>query len=139
MLFNITYTDKDDLAEINSLVGKPISFIQSLRLRGVGSGRMIVEEVSANLQKILTKVNELDYGSIELRPNGVIVYITKQMRRFCLVVPYYKLVVFNDTFFSIHSDNSFIRFRKDIKFKENKKFIDKMMNLKGVKTQNHFL
>ncbi|CAL2102840.1 conserved protein of unknown function [Tenacibaculum sp. 190130A14a] len=139
MLFNITHTDKEDVAEINALVGNPIGFIAALKLRGVGSGRMIIDSVSANFQRIIASVSDLEYGSIELRPKGIMIYVTKQMERFCWVVPYYKLVVFNDGFFSIHSDNSFIRFRKDLKFRENKKFIDKMMDLKAMKTINYFL
>lgn len=139
MLFNITHTDKEDIAEINAFIGKPIGFMASLKLRGIGSGRMIIDGVSANFQRVLALVSNLEYGSIELRPKGIIVYITKQMERFCWVIPYYKLSVFNDGYFSIHSDNCFIRFRKDLKYKENKRFIDKMMCLKALKMKDYFL
>lgn len=139
MLFNITYTDKDDIAEINKMVGKSLRFIPALKLKGTGSGRMIIEDVSERFKNILTKVSDLNYGNIELRPRGIIIYITKQLEQFCWVIPYYKLTVFNGNYFSIHSDNNFIRFRKDVKYRENKKFIDKMMHLKVLQTQNHFL
>ncbi|WP_299108085.1 hypothetical protein [uncultured Tenacibaculum sp.] len=139
MLFNTTYTDKEDIAEMNALIGKPMGFIASFKLGGVGSGRMIIDGVSRSFQGVLSTVSDLGYGSIELRPNGVMIYITRQMERFCWVIPYYKLSVFNDGFFSIHSDNNFIRFRKDLKYKENKRFIDKMMHQKALKMKDYFL
>ncbi|KAF9659676.1 hypothetical protein ABHQ57_04345 [Tenacibaculum sp. ZH5_bin.1] len=139
MLFDITYNNKESVLKINKLVGEPMSFLQSLKIKGVGSSRMIVEGVSKSFKSILTTISDLNYGSIEIRPKGIIVNITNKLQRFFWVIPFYKIVVFNHEFFSIHSDNHFIRFRKDNKYNQNKKFIKKMMDLKMTSTQSYFL
>jgi hypothetical protein len=47
-----------------------------------------------------------------------------------LIIPYYKLVIFNSETFSIHADGSNIKIIKDKHYLNNKNFISKMMKLK---------
>ena len=46
MILNTTYTNKDHDKLINNLVGRPYSFLKKLQLRGIGSGRMIIDNFS---------------------------------------------------------------------------------------------
>ena len=126
MIFNSTYTDKDKELEVEKLIGKKYSLFNSIRLNGVGSKRLIIEETSPKFKKIIIQKNDLIYSNIELRYRGIIVYIAEGLNRFSWVIPYYKLVIYKTPNYSIHSDGNFIRFSNDLNFKENLKFFKKL-------------
>lgn len=130
MLFNTSYTDKEITKQINNLVGKPFSFIKAIKLKGIGSKRMIIDEVSPNLHTIVNLVNDINYGSIELRSKGILIHIGKGLQRFAWVIPYYKLVIYKTNGASIHADGKFIHFRENKTFKENKQFFKKLLDQK---------
>ena len=130
MIYNRTHFNKEDEKEINETLGNSFSFLQILKLRGVGSSRFIVHSVSENLSHTINKVSDINYCSIELRPYGILVNITQQLNLFSLLIPYYKLVIFNSDTFSIHADGSNIKIVKDRNYLNNKNFITKMMKLK---------
>jgi len=130
MVLETTYSSKENKEIINDLVGKPFSLLQSIRLRGVGSKRMIVDEVSPNMVNIINKVSDINYANIELRPNGILIMINKGLRNFTWVIPYYHLVIYKVNGSSIHAQGRFIHFKNNKTFKENKSFFDKLMNEK---------
>ncbi len=47
MILETTHTNKENIELINDLVGKPFSFLQSLRMKGIGSKRMIIDDVES--------------------------------------------------------------------------------------------
>ena len=126
MIFNSTYTDKKKELEVEKLIGKKYSLFSSIRFNGVGSKRLIIEETSPRFKKIIIQKNDLIYSNIELRHQGIIVYIAEGLNRFSWVIPYYKLVIYKTPNYSIHSDGNFIRFSNDLNFKENLKFFKKL-------------
>ncbi len=130
MVLETTYNSKENKEIINDLVGKPFSLFQSIRLRGVGSKRMIVDEVSPNMTNIINKVSDINYANIELRPKGILIMINKGLRNFTWVIPYYHLVIYKVNGSSIHAQGRFIHFKNNKTFKENKSFFDKLMNEK---------
>jgi len=130
MICNRTYFDEEDEKKINEILGDSFSFLQTLKLRGVGSSRFIVHSVSESLSHTINKVSDINYCSIELRPSGIIVNITQQLNLFSWLIPYYKLVIFNSDTFSIHADGSNIKIVKDKNYLNNKNFISKMIKLK---------
>ena len=130
MIYNRTYFDEEDEKKINEILGDSFSFLQIVKLRGVGSSRFIIHSVSENLSHTINKVSDINYCSIELRPSGILVNITQQLNFFSWLVPYYKLVIFNSDTFSIHSDGSNIKIVKDKNYVNNKNFISKMIKLK---------
>ena len=130
MICNRTYFEKEDEKKINEILGDSFSFLQTLKLRGVGSSRFIVHSVSESLSHTINKVSDINYCSIELRPSGIIVNITQQLNLFSWLIPYYKLVIFNSDTFSIHADGSNIKIVKDKNYLNNKNFISKMIKLK---------
>ena len=109
MIFNSTYTDKEKELEVEKLIGKKYGLISSIRLNGVGSKRLIVQETSQNLKKIIIQKSDLIYSNIEIRSGGVIVFIAEGLNRYSWVIPYYKLVIYKTPNYSIHSDGNFIR------------------------------
>ena len=137
MIFNSTYTDKDKELEVEKLIGKKYGIISSIRLNGVGSKRLIVQETSQNLKKIIIQKSDLIYSNIEIRSGGVIVYIAEGLNRYSWVIPYYKLVIYKTPNYSIHSDGNFIRFSNDLNIKENLKFFKKLIKHKSLR--NHQL
>lgn len=131
MLFNTTHTNNEAKELINDFLGHPFSFFQSIKMGGIGSKRMIIDEVSDNFNNLLNKVSDLNYGNIELRPNGILVMINKGLENFTWVIPYRKLVIYKTYGLSIHADGKYIRFRDNKTYKENKSFFKKMIRLKA--------
>ena len=126
MVFDATYKNKDYDQQSTSLVGKPFSFIEKIKQGGIGSGRLIINSKSPKLDLGKLKFEEIDYGNIELRPKGIVVHYTRGLERFSWVIPYYRLVIYNSQYFSIHANGNFIQFLKNKNYRDNKKFIDKM-------------
>ena len=131
MIFNTTYKNEKYDTESGVLVGKPFRWAQRIKHGGIGSGRINIHTLSPNLDVSQLEFSEIDYGNIELRPKGIIVHYTKKLERFSWIIPYYRLVIYNAQTFSIHANGNFIRFLKNKKYKENKKFIDKMLQRKN--------
>ena len=75
MVLNTTHYNKDHKQIIEDLVGSPFTFMQRLRMNGIGSKRMIVDEVSPNLTSLMNIVSDLNYANIELRPKGILIMI----------------------------------------------------------------
>ncbi|AUC75996.1 hypothetical protein [Olleya sp. Bg11-27] len=130
MLLNTTHTSKAITDRINNLVGPSFTLLESIKLRGIGSKRMVVDKVSPNMASILNVVSDTNYGNIELRPKGILIHVTKGLQNFTWAIPYYQLVVYKTNGSSIHANGKFMHFRNDTTFKENKAFFDKLMNEK---------
>lgn len=130
MILNTTHFNPEHKQVIADLIGSPFSLVQKLKLNGVGSKRMIVDEVSPNMQSIMNKVSDINYANIELRPKGILIMITKGLKNFTWIIPYYQLVIYKTNGSSIHAQGKFIHFRNSKTFKENKKFFDKLMDQK---------
>ena len=131
MVFDTTYKNENFNDESAILVGKKFSLLERMKLKGIGSSRMIIKEISSKLNSGTLKYSETDYGNIEIRPKGVIIHYTRKLERFSWVVPYYQLVIYNTQFFSIHANGNYIQFLKNNNYIANKKFINKIVQLKN--------
>lgn len=131
MLFNTSYKNEEYLKESNRILGEPYSFLEKLKLGGVGSRRLVIEELNPALTPKHMQKTDTSYASIELRPKGIIIHFGNRLDRYSWLVPYYRLVIFSTETFSIHSNGKFIKFTKDRYYRENKGFITKMTNLKN--------
>lgn len=130
MILDTTYTNKEDIELINDLVGKPYSFMQSIKMKGIGSKRMMIEDTSPNMKPYLNLVADVNYANLELRPLGLLIRINKGLKTFTWVIPYYQLVIYKTNGSSIHAQGRFIHFRNNNTFKENKVFFDKLLDEK---------
>ena len=139
MILNTTYTNKDNDEIINDLVGMPYSLLKKLKMRGIGSGRMIIDKVSPKLERALLNGPDLNYANIELRPKGILVRITRRLDNFTWIIPYYQLYTYMTNGFSIHGQGEFLHFRNDRFLKDNKNFIKKMLNLKVIFTKDYYI
>ena len=100
-------------------------------MRGVGSSRIMIEELSPKLQPENMQSVAINYANIELRPKGIIVHFTNRLDRYSWIIPYYRLVIYSTQTFSIHSNGSYIQFKKNKNYQNNKKFIHKMTDFKN--------
>ncbi len=130
MILDTSYTNKEDIERINDMVGKPFGLMQSIKMKGVGSKRMMIAETSPNMMQYLNLVADVNYANLELRPKGVLIRINKGLNTFTWVIPYYQLVIYKTNGSSIHAQGRFIHFRNNKTFKENKPFFDKLLDEK---------
>ena len=131
MILETSHNNKDISLLINDLVGKPFSFIKTIKLKGTVSKRMIIEESSANMTDYLNSTFDATYASVELRPLGILVRIIKGFSNFTWVIPYYQLVMYKGDYSSLYAQGRFIRFRKDEAFKSSKSFLHKLLVYKA--------
>lgn len=139
MILNTTYTNKENDATIDNMVGKPYSFFMKLRMKGIGSGRMVIDKVSPKLERALLNGPDINYANIELRPKGILVRITRRLDNFTWIIPYYQLYTYMTSGLSIHGQGEFVHFRNDRFLKNNKKFIRKMLDLKVIFTKDYYI
>jgi hypothetical protein len=130
MVYETTYINKEAKAVFEDLLGKPYSFFQSLKLGGTGSKRMMIEKVSPKFSSMMNKVSDINYGNIELREKGILVHINKGLKNYSWGIPFYQLHIYNTQTFSIHAQGNFVQFKKNNLLKENKSFLDKLVDLK---------
>lgn len=130
MIYNTTHRNNDFDYESNKTLGKPFSFLKKIKMNGIGSSRLIISKISKKLLPIQFQFSEINYANIELRPNGVIIHFTNRLERYSWIIPYYKLIVYNTNYFSIHANENSISFLKDKRYLLNKNFIKKMANLR---------
>jgi len=130
LILDSTYSLKEQKQIINDLVGKPYSFIESIKLKGIGSKRMVIEDISSNIKQYINTVEDINYANIELRSAGVIIHINKGLQTFLWIIPFYHLVIYKTNGLSIHAQGRFIHFKNNVTFKENKTFFEKLLNEK---------
>lgn len=131
MLFNTTYTNKEYIKESDEMLGKAFSFFEKIKMGRVVSGKLVVQEFSPRLQSDNLLTTSIYTSTIDLRPKGIIVHFTNGLNRYSWLIPYYRLVIYNFQTFTIHANGHFIKFEKNKNYKENKKFIKKMINIKN--------
>lgn len=137
MIFNTTYKNKDATVTINDLLGTSYSFIQSIKMGGTGSKRMVIEEVSHGFLTVMNAISDINYGNIELREKGIIVHINKGLKNYSWAIPYYQLHTYKTSGFSIHAQGNFVRFKNNKMLKENKKLINRILELKIENDKNY--
>jgi hypothetical protein len=130
MIYNTTHINKEAIAVFEDLLGKPYSFLKALKLGGVGSKRMIIEQVSPKFSTMMNTISDINYGNIELREKGILVHINKGLKNYSWAIPFYQLHIYNTQTFSIHAQGNFVQFKKNKLLKENKNFLDKLIDLK---------
>ena len=124
--------------EINELVGKPFSFKMRLVMRGIGSHRMKIEKSSIEIYEKLSKFQQIKYGSVELRPRGIIIHFKDNLTHWVWVIPYYKLVLYQTDFDSIHADGNFLNFNKVSLKQTNELIFKKILNLRNEFMEKHY-
>ena len=131
MVFNTSYTNKAYSKKSIEVVGKGFSFLEKIKMRGVGSSRFTIKELSTKLQPKNAQTIDHNFANIELRPKGIIIHFTNRLDRYSWIIPYYRLVIYHTQTFSIHANGHFIKFNKNKNYLANKKFIHEMTDSKN--------
>lgn len=135
MIFNVTYTNKETVRTINSIVGKPYGLITNLKKRGIGSQPLSILEVNDQLREYTGAITNMSKCNIELRPNGIIIYFSRKLINFAWPIPYYHLTVFqNRDVTSLFHNTDFIKLKPKASINSGLKFVQKML-----KEKNQFL
>ena len=130
-IYNISYKDKETDKLINEEMGDAYSLIKKLQLGGIGSRRMVIEQFSENMNHLKLKVSGLQYGNIEIRPKGIILHINQGVYTYAWTIPYFRLSIYNGDFFTLHGNGNYIQFNKEKSWKENRNFLQKLIQLKS--------
>jgi len=130
-IYNISYKDKETDKLINEEMGDAYSLLKKLQLGGIGSRRMVIEQFSENMNHLKLKVSGLQYGNIEIRPKGIILHINKGVYTYAWTIPYFRLSIYNGDFFTLHGNGNYIQFNKEKSWKENRNFLQKLIQLKS--------
>lgn len=72
-VFNLSYNDKERLAEVYAITGKPYGLIRSLRRGGSGSVRGILQEAPLEIMKLFEGFSYQKYCNIQEMTNGIII------------------------------------------------------------------
>lgn len=105
MLENISYTNPEQVQEINKLVGKPFSIWERLKQKGIGSERLKIYDASPEIQEKLHPT-QLNYCNIEIRPKGIIIRFRHLLETYGFIIPYTDLHLENDNHFYVISNSS---------------------------------
>ncbi len=135
MIKNLSYNSKKNRTILSEIVGRPFSFIERIRLNGIGSGKLIIIDASEEIVELLRLDNNINYCNIELRTNGIIIRFRSLLETYGLIIPFYKLVIYKgeSKIYSFYKDKYYIKFMADNK--KTSLFVKKIVGLK-IKFQN---
>lgn len=124
-VFDTTHNARKIVEAINDYLGKPIPFLQRFKCGGIGSRRMVIEELSLELYPYVNARHYLTYSNMELRPKGIIVHIHKTLDNFawCLRFEQIELLITGDAV-RLEAEGQFIVFRDG--YTLNQKFFDRL-------------
>lgn len=130
MIYNTSFTNWNYEKESEEILGKPFSFFEKIKMGGIGSGRLGIAEISHHLKPKNMEITDNSYANVELRPKGIIIHFAHRLENYSWLIPHYRLVIYSTNKYTIHSNGHFIQFKKDKNYLMNKKFLQKMMDLK---------
>lgn len=124
MLFDTSYSDKKITKAINGAVGESFSWKERWRLGGIGSKRMVIQEISDEYQKYLNAEHYISNGNIELRPKGIIIHFRHKLQAYSWIMPHNDLKIEYKDSLRLTSDEKFICFSGTL----DNAFITKMID-----------
>ena len=130
MIKNLSYNSKKINALLLELVGRPFSFIERLKLGGIGSNKLVIADASKEIVELLRLDNNVNYCNIEIRKNGLIIRFRSLLETYGLIIPYYKLIIYKgeSNIYSLYKDTNYIKFFVDNK--STSLFMKKIIRLK---------
>jgi len=130
MIKNLSYNSKKINTLLSELVGRPFSFIERLKLGGIGSNKLLIADASKEIVELLRLDNNINYCNIEIRKNGLIIRFRSLLETYGLIIPYYKLIIYKgeSNIYSLYKDTNYIKFFADNK--STSLFMKKIIRLK---------
>lgn len=133
MLLDVSYNNKENTRKIDNELGKSFTLRERLRMRGIGSPKLILTETSLQISNLMNMDNNRNVCNIEMRPKGIIVGFRSRLSSYALTIPYYKLVIYKGKAeeYSIYIDKYFVKFEAHAKDKAVHNFIKKVIEAKN--------
>ncbi|HOI32642.1 MAG: hypothetical protein PHG67_07690 [Bacteroidales bacterium] len=129
---NISYNDKKVKSEIAQLVGEPFSWLERLKMRGIGSPRFRLIRASNPIEALLAVDNRRWHCNIELRPSGILLVFRSRLETYAWIVPYRSLSLFKSIdYLTLYSEQYFAKLVWDDRNKGAQKFLAKLLSLKA--------
>ncbi len=130
MLVNVSYNNKQISTKIDEELGKPFTLSERIKMRGIGSPKLIISEASIQINNLLLLDNNRNVCNIELRPKGIIVGFRSLLESYGLIIPYYKLSIYKGKAqeYSLYRDDYFIKIEAKDKVVHN--FMNKLISKK---------
>ena len=130
MIKNLSYNSKKINILLLELVGRPFSFIERLKLGGIGSNKLVIADASKEIVELLRLDNNVNYCNIEIRKNGLIIRFRSLLETYGFIIPYYKLIIYKgeSNIYSLYKDTNYIKFFADNK--STSLFMKKIIRLK---------
>lgn len=132
MIINITYPNKKTSNMITEIVGNSYSLLDRWKMKGIGSGKLIIDESSPEISKIIRTNRDTAYCNMELRLLGVVVGFNSTGRIYAWCIPYHLLnIYYNGGNLSIHGPDNFIKAKHPFNGKVNMGFLKKVLKIKS--------
>mgnify|MGYP000005824150 CR=1 FL=1 len=96
MVLNVTYPSRKTKAEIDKLVGPAYSFMDRIKMKGIGSKKMILVDGSESILSLYNDTKDTRYCNIEIRKNGLVVGFRSTLRIYVWLIPFYQLTLYHD-------------------------------------------
>ena len=137
MIFNITYNSRKTEDQIKSLVGPSFSFLERIRMKGIGTSKMIIRTASSEILDLLSDTADTDYCHLEMRKKGIIVGFISKGRVYAWAIPYYKLVIYSQSGnLTIFDDTHKIDLKPAFNRTIDRKFVIKILEQKSLLHHN---
>jgi len=132
MILNITYPSPKLNQAIKAQVGPSFSLLERIKMKGIGSRKMLITDCSASIADLLHNSADTKYCNIELRKKGIIVGFQSTMRIYAWLIPYYQLTTyFEDNTLKVYSLQDHIKMKAAFNARIEKGFLLKMLELKS--------
>ncbi len=132
MIVNISYPSHKTKKAIEEIAGPSFSFIERIKMRGVGCAKLQIVESSNDIKQITSANNDTAYCTIELRKNGIIIGFNSTGRIYAWCIPYYRLnIYYNSGRLSIYGPQNHIKAIAPFNGMVDKKFLRKVLKVKG--------
>ena len=132
MIINITYPSRKTKKATEDIVGPAFSFIERIKMKGVGCAKLQIVESSADIEQITSANVDTAYCTIELRKNGLVIGFNSTGRIYAWCIPYYRLsIYYNSGKLSIYGPQNHIKAVAPFNGVVDKKFLRKVLKVKG--------
>ena len=129
-IFSTTFDDRERTLEIISLVGRTFPFLKKLKMGGSGSRRMMVSEVSEEFREMVNPLTNVNYGSLEIRPHGIIFHLVQAgLKSWSWVIPYSELDISLQNGLKVAAGGAYIFVKEQNLDLSHKKFVQKIIQL----------
>lgn len=132
MLLQVSYYSKQKERQIKELVGEPFGLIHRIKNRGIGSQKFTVRSANAQILDLYAHQSGEIFTNIELRPKGIILWFRSRIDVYALMMPYYKLSVYNNAgYLNVYADTWKVILKPAHNQPLNMSFVTKLLSQKN--------